>query len=128
MTPKLKLPGTTRLKLSHDVPLSNFAFKFNLHRYSAAPERGGGAGDTAAAGPKLASLALAKKSPETTLGAVGKATDGGGGGGGGGGADGKAAGKNNNKSTEIIPKKRLVVRILYYMRACLGLAAGAYTR
>jgi len=29
----LKAPGTKRLKLSHDDPLSDFAFKINLHRY-----------------------------------------------------------------------------------------------
>jgi hypothetical protein len=34
--PKLKPPGTKRLKLEHDVPLSNFAFKFNLRRYTSA--------------------------------------------------------------------------------------------
>jgi len=32
--PTLKLPGTKRLKLKHDEPLSNFYFKFNLRRYS----------------------------------------------------------------------------------------------
>ena len=31
----LKAPGTKRLKLIHDGPLSNFAFNFNLRRYSA---------------------------------------------------------------------------------------------
>ena len=30
----LKAPGTKRLKLIYDGPLSNFAFKFNLRRYS----------------------------------------------------------------------------------------------
>jgi len=34
MKPALKAPGTERLKLKHDEPLSNFAFKFNLRRYS----------------------------------------------------------------------------------------------
>jgi hypothetical protein len=34
MTPTLKAPGTKRLKLQHDVPLYNFAFKFNLCRYN----------------------------------------------------------------------------------------------
>jgi hypothetical protein len=29
----LKAPGTERLKLKCDYPLSNFAFKFNLRRY-----------------------------------------------------------------------------------------------
>jgi hypothetical protein len=29
----LKAPGTKRLKLKCDEPLSNFAFKFNLRRY-----------------------------------------------------------------------------------------------
>jgi hypothetical protein len=31
--PKLKPPGTQRLKLNCDAPLSNFAFNFNLRRY-----------------------------------------------------------------------------------------------
>ena len=34
MKPKLKPPGTKRLKLKHDVLLSTFAFKFNLRRYT----------------------------------------------------------------------------------------------
>jgi hypothetical protein len=34
--PKLKAPGTKRLKLKYDGPLSNFAFKFNLRRYTSA--------------------------------------------------------------------------------------------
>jgi len=32
--PKLKPPGTKRLKLKYDKPLSKSAFKFNLHHYS----------------------------------------------------------------------------------------------
>jgi hypothetical protein len=32
--PKLKAPGTKRLKLKYDDPLSKFGFKFNLRRYS----------------------------------------------------------------------------------------------
>jgi len=32
--PKLKPPGTKRLKLKYDELLSTFAFKFNLRRYS----------------------------------------------------------------------------------------------
>ena len=32
--PKLKTPGTQRLKLNRDVLLSTSAFKFNLRRYS----------------------------------------------------------------------------------------------
>jgi len=40
MKPTLKAPGTKRLKLKYDVPLSNFAFKFNLRRYSKAAESG----------------------------------------------------------------------------------------
>ena len=32
--PTLKPPGTDRLKLKYDEPPSNFAFKFNLRRYS----------------------------------------------------------------------------------------------
>ena len=33
--PALKTPGTKRLKLIYDGPLSNFAFKlFNLRRYN----------------------------------------------------------------------------------------------
>ena len=31
----MKAPGTKRLKLYNDEPLSNFAFKFNSRRYSA---------------------------------------------------------------------------------------------
>ena len=34
--PKLKPPGTERLKLNHGVLLSTLAFKFNLHRYTPA--------------------------------------------------------------------------------------------
>jgi hypothetical protein len=30
----LKAPGIKRLKLKYDKPLSNFAFKFNLRRYT----------------------------------------------------------------------------------------------
>jgi hypothetical protein len=32
--PTLKAPGSKRLKLEHVNLLSNFAFRFNLHRYS----------------------------------------------------------------------------------------------
>ena len=32
--PTLKAPGTKRLKLKCDEPLSNFAFNFNLRRYN----------------------------------------------------------------------------------------------
>jgi hypothetical protein len=32
--PTLKAPGTKRLKLEYDVLLSNFAFRFNMRRYS----------------------------------------------------------------------------------------------
>ena len=32
--PTLKAPGTERLKLEYDIPLSSFAFKFNLRRYN----------------------------------------------------------------------------------------------
>ena len=31
--PTLKAPGTKRLRLKSDEPLSNFAFKFELRRY-----------------------------------------------------------------------------------------------
>jgi hypothetical protein len=34
MKPTLKAPGTKRLKLKCDEPLSNFAFNFNLRRYT----------------------------------------------------------------------------------------------
>jgi hypothetical protein len=36
MKPKLKPPGTKRLKLNRDTLLSTSAFKFNLRRYSLA--------------------------------------------------------------------------------------------
>ena len=32
----LKAPGAKRLKLKYDEPLSNFAFNFNLRRYTVA--------------------------------------------------------------------------------------------
>ena len=32
--PMLKAPGTNRLKLKHDQPLSSFAFNFNLRLYT----------------------------------------------------------------------------------------------
>jgi hypothetical protein len=35
MKPKLKAPGTKRLKLNYDAPLSNFAFNFNFRLYTA---------------------------------------------------------------------------------------------
>jgi hypothetical protein len=38
--PTLKAPGTKRLKLKHDAPLSNFAFKFKSRRYSEVAESG----------------------------------------------------------------------------------------
>ena len=31
--PTLKAPGIQLLNLTYDIPLSNFAFKFNLRRY-----------------------------------------------------------------------------------------------
>ena len=34
ITHALKAPGIKRLKLKSDDPLSNFAFKFNLRRYT----------------------------------------------------------------------------------------------
>jgi len=37
--PPLKPPGTWRLKLKYDEPLSNLAFNFNLRHYSWAPPR-----------------------------------------------------------------------------------------
>ena len=42
--PTLKAPGIKRLKLKHDKPLSNVAFKFNLHRYTSASRTGGSTG------------------------------------------------------------------------------------
>ena len=35
--PKLKAPGTKRLKLEYDTLLLSFAFNFNLRRYTLAP-------------------------------------------------------------------------------------------
>ena len=45
--PKLKLPGTKRLNLKYDEPLSNFAFNFKLRRYNEARHAGGKYGDHA---------------------------------------------------------------------------------
>ena len=55
MKPKLKPPGTKRLKLKCDILLSKFAFTFNLHRYNEAWELLW-AGDGAAAGAYTRSL------------------------------------------------------------------------
>ena len=46
--PTLKAPGRTRLNIKYDEPLSNFAFKFKLRRYSKAgtvPLKGGDGAD-----------------------------------------------------------------------------------
>jgi hypothetical protein len=40
MTPKLKSPGTKRLKVKCGILLSNSAFKFNLRRYIMAHKAG----------------------------------------------------------------------------------------
>jgi len=40
MKPTLKAPGTKRLKPKCHEPLSNFAFKINLRRYTMVGERG----------------------------------------------------------------------------------------
>jgi hypothetical protein len=37
MRPTLKAPGSKRLKLKYGEPLSNYAFNFNLRRYTSAP-------------------------------------------------------------------------------------------
>jgi hypothetical protein len=37
--PTLKAPGIERSKLNHDQPVSNFAFKYNLHIYRVGVER-----------------------------------------------------------------------------------------
>ncbi len=39
LKPKLKPPGTNRLKLMCDIPVSHSAFKFNLRRYTKAKKR-----------------------------------------------------------------------------------------
>jgi hypothetical protein len=39
--PRLKAPGTKRLKLKHDEPPSKLAFKFSLRRYSMGLVRSG---------------------------------------------------------------------------------------
>jgi len=41
MKPKLKPPETEHMKLKCDMPLSNFAFNFNLHRYTSDAYYGG---------------------------------------------------------------------------------------
>jgi hypothetical protein len=40
MKPMLKAPGRTRLTLKYDEPLSNFAFNFNLRRYTLTLDNG----------------------------------------------------------------------------------------
>jgi hypothetical protein len=41
MKPMLKSPGIKHLKRKYDIPLSSFAFKFNLRRYTMVIETGG---------------------------------------------------------------------------------------
>jgi len=48
--PKLKPPGTKRLRLKCDILLSTFALKFKLRRYNEGAEAGAGAGAGAVAG------------------------------------------------------------------------------
>ena len=36
INPTVKAPGSKRLKLTHEEPLSKFAFKFSLRRYTKA--------------------------------------------------------------------------------------------
>ena len=50
----MKAPGTKRLKLNYNEPLSNFAFKFNLRRYTA--EKRGAAERRAAEVSEIAAL------------------------------------------------------------------------
>jgi hypothetical protein len=51
MKPVLKAPGTNRLKLKYDDPLSIFAFNFNLRRHIL-DERAVSRGDQLTARPK----------------------------------------------------------------------------
>ena len=51
--PTLKPPGTKLLKPEYDEPLSNFAFSFNLRRYTAVS--GADATDAAALAPSFLS-------------------------------------------------------------------------
>jgi len=50
MKPKLKPPGTKRLKLNCDILYSNSAFKFNLRRYSPGSSASGGGGSSGGGG------------------------------------------------------------------------------
>ena len=70
--PTLKAPGSVRLKLKCDEPLSNFAFNCNLRRYStgaaaahAAASRPPAAAAAAAHDPMAAALALVWAAPST---------------------------------------------------------------
>ena len=102
--PKLKPPGSKRLKLKCDVPLPNVAFKFNLRRYHVGHVRlrawsvAGGA-----VGPVNVRVALEAERVAGGGGGAGAgagdgggagvgAWDGGGAGGGGGGEGGAGAG------------------------------------
>jgi len=40
MKPTLKAPGTIRLNLRYDGPLSSFSFKFNVRRYNKGSKNG----------------------------------------------------------------------------------------
>jgi hypothetical protein len=56
MKPKLKPPGTKRLKPNFDVLLSTSAFKFNLRRYTTGMARSVSASSSSQGGPSQQAL------------------------------------------------------------------------
>jgi hypothetical protein len=104
--PTLKLPGTKRLKLKCDAPLSFFAFKFNLRRYTTA---GAAAG---AADGKVCYLLLRVHTQSTMFPLAqrgqraptpGQRAQPPGGGGEGGGGDGAGGGRGQSPITDPRP-------------------------
>jgi hypothetical protein len=129
MKPKLTAPGTKRLKLKYDAPLSSFAFKFKLRRYIM-DVNSAGAGVT--------------KSAKAVNGVNGGwQTDGGGSGGSGGGGGGSATPQSSGGWMEgsiaagvgqaparaaAAAAQRPLQAVLLYSGREPGWGPGAYTR
>jgi len=122
--PMLKAPGTKRLQLKYDVPLSNFAFKSNLRRYnlcaSASAEEGAAKALQVAAAVVAAAAAPADGSDSAAAAAAAAAA---------------ALGPLSEAAIELLGSKDLEGKDLEgpmleaaAAGGAAGLLAGAYTR
>jgi CRP-like cAMP-binding protein len=134
--PKLKPPGTKRLKLKYDMLLSNYAFKFNSRRYNLNPHLGPGdvVGERSLFTGEVAMADVVAVSPVRAVALPrGALTDGGGSGGvGGGGGGGGVFGFDT-----LLPHVRSTLHAIVAHRALRRYPAfqrlshdqaGAYTR